>query len=170
MTRWYPLAESDDDFLCYAEFRFAHTVDVPVAAEQVWAAFSADDALVSFSRSITGAEWTSPRPFGVGTTRTVTIGHGAASLRERFYRWDEESRMTFTVDAANRPGFRRFAEDVALEPIAGGTRFTWTFAVEPAPRLAPVLAASRPLLRKATRGFAEGAARRAESGALGGAR
>ena len=92
MTRWYPLAESDDDFLCYAEFRFAHTVEVPVAAEHVWAAFSADDALVSFSRSITAAEWTSPRPFGVGTTRTVTVGHGAASLRERFYRWDGDRK------------------------------------------------------------------------------
>ncbi|GAB2663301.1 SRPBCC family protein [Saccharopolyspora gloriosae] len=165
MTRWYPLAESDDDFLRSARFRFAHTVEVPVPPGQVWEAFTADDALVSFSRAITGAEWTSPRPFGVGTTRTVTVGRGAASLRERFYRWDEGSRMTFGVEAANRPGLRRFAEDVALEPIASGTRFTWTFAVEPAGWLAPVLALSRPLLRKVTRSWADGAARRATGGA-----
>lgn len=170
MTRWYPLAESDDDFLRSAEFRFAHTVEVPVPPEHVWEAFSADDALVSFTRAITCSDWTSPRPFGVGTTRTVTVGHGAASLRERFYRWDEGSRMTFSVEAANRPGFRRFAEDVALEPISGGTRFTWTFAVEPARWLAPALAISRPLLRRVTRSLADGAARRASSGAAGGAR
>ncbi len=170
MTRWYPLAESDDDFLRSTGIRFAHTVEVPVPPDRVWEAFSADDALVSFTRAITGADWTSPRPFGIGTTRTVTVGQGAAALRERFYRWDEGSRMTFSVEAANRPGFRRFAEDVALEPIDGGTRFTWTFAVEPAPWLAPVLKMSRPLLRKVTRGWADGAARRAISGAAGGAR
>lgn len=151
MTRWYPLSPSDDTFLDTARFRFAHSVAVPAPPDQVWRTLTADDAPASWARGITEAVWTSPRPFGIGTTRTVTVGHGAASLRERFYRWDEGARMTFSVDAANRPGLRRFAEDITLRAESGATtRLVWTFALEPHPALAPLLAPVRPLLRRVT--------------------
>lgn len=165
MTRWYPLHESDDEFLRAAPFRFAHTVTVPAPADSVWRVLTADDALTSWARGITGAQWTGARPFGVGTTRTVTIGHGLAALRERFYRWDETERMTFTAEAASRPGLRRFAEDISLEPWAGGTRVTWTFAVEAAPRLAPLLRAGRPMFRRTTAAWTAGIGRRVTRGA-----
>lgn len=170
MTRWFPLAESDDEFLRTARFRFAHTVDVPAPAERVWEAFSADDALVSWVGVITGVEWTSPRPFGVGTTRTVTIGRGAAALRERFFRWDEGTRMTFSAEAASRPGFRRFAEDVVLEPVSGGTRLTWTFAFDAKPWFVPVLQVLRPVVRRLTRGWTDGVVQRAYPDSVRGAR
>ncbi|AXB43366.1 SRPBCC family protein [Amycolatopsis albispora] len=161
MARWYPLAESDDNFLRTARFRFPHEVHIAAPPERVWQVLAADDALVSWSKLITGAAWTSPRPFGVGTTRTVTVG-GVASLRERFYRWDEGSRMTFSAEAANRPGFRRFAEDLRLLPETGGTRLCWTFAVDAAPWLVPVLAASGPVLRRVTGGWASGVVSRVD--------
>ncbi|GAB2735073.1 SRPBCC family protein [Amycolatopsis magusensis] len=157
MTRWYPLAEADDEFLASAPFRFVQAVDVPADAARVWRVLSADDALVSWSRLITGMDWTSPRPFGVGTTRAVTVGR-AATLRERFYRWDEESRMTFTAEASSKPGFRRFAEDMALTPLTGGTRITWTFAIEPVPKAAPLLRLGRPAFQRVTAGWAKGLA------------
>ncbi len=68
----------------------------------------------------------------------MTLGHGAAALRERFYRWDEGRRMTFTAESASRPGFRRFAEDITLEPTSDGTRLTWTFAMDTTPGFAPI--------------------------------
>lgn len=160
MTRWYPLASCDDEFLAEAPFRFVHVVDAPAPAERVWQVLSSDDVLVSWSRLITGVEWTSPRPFGVGTTRTVTLVHGVAALQERFYRWETDQRMTFSADAANRPLFRRFAEDLALEPLPHRTRLTWTFAMEPATGFAPLLHPASPLLRRITRGWAQGLARR----------
>lgn len=154
MTRWYPLAATDDEFLQTARFRIVHVVNLSTDTGHVWSVLTAHDALVSWARLITASEWTSSRPFGVGTTRTVTLGHGAAALRERFYRWDEGRRMTFTAEAASRPGFRRFAEDITLEPTPDGTRLTWTFAVDSAPGFAPILALSLPLLRRVTRGWA----------------
>ncbi|QFU91219.1 SRPBCC family protein [Amycolatopsis sp. YIM 10] len=159
VARWYPLAESDDNTFRTARFLIRHVVDVPAPAERVWQVLSADDALVSWSKLITGAEWTSPRPFGVGTTRTVTVG-GVAALRERFYRWDENERMTFSAEAASRPGFRRFAEDLTLIPDADRTRLCWTFAVDAAPWLVPVLSSSRFLLHRVTGGWADGLASR----------
>jgi len=161
VTRWYPLAATDDEFLQTARFRLVHVVNAPTDTDHVWSVLTADDALVSWARLITASEWTSSRPFGVGTTRTVTLGHGAAALRERFYRWDEGRRMTFTAESARRPGFRRFAEDITLEPSLDGTRLTWTFAMDTTPGFAPFLALTLPILRRVTRGWANALADKA---------
>ncbi|MFD4430633.1 SRPBCC family protein [Nocardia sp. NPDC058497] len=159
MGRTFPLTECDDAFLANASRRYVHIVSIPAAPEQVWAALSADDALVSWSRVVTGMRWCSPRPHGVGSTRIVTLA-GAVALTERFYRWDEGKRMTFTVDAASIPGLRRFAEDIALEPTGAGTRLTWTFALEGDAALRPLLWAGGPLNKQVTASIARGITRR----------
>lgn len=160
VRRWFPLARATDAemdrFLRDARFRFEHRVEIPVRPERVWAALAADDALTSWASGITGADWTSPRPHGVGTTRTVTVGHGAAALTEEFYRWDANSRMTFRVTAANRPGITRFAEDLTLTQTATGTRLTWVFAVDAAFWMAPLLVLARPVIDRVTGGWADG--------------
>ncbi|MBF6302361.1 SRPBCC family protein [Nocardia amamiensis] len=159
MAQRYALAESDDAFLATAARRYEHTVEMAAGPDAVWAALTGDDALVSWSTVITGIQWTSPRPFGVGATRTVTLGH-LIRLDERFYRWDDGERMTFTVDAASIPGLRRFAEDIALAPHGEGTRLRWTFALEGEPALRPLLALAGPGTRLVTAAIAGGIARR----------
>ncbi|MEV2225598.1 SRPBCC family protein [Nocardia vinacea] len=156
MTRWFPLADSDDTLIQNGPIRFRHSVIVPAEPERVWHLLTADDALVSWARGITGVDWITPRPFGIGTRREVTVGHGAAALRERFYRWDENKQLTFTVEAANRPGFRRFAEDITLEPHPDGTHLTWTFAAEAEPWFGALLFPARPLIHRVTRSWTEG--------------
>jgi uncharacterized protein YndB with AHSA1/START domain len=155
MTARFALAKSDDAFLAGAALRYTHFVDISQPPQRVWAALTSDDALVSWSPVITAARWTSPRPFGVGTTRVVTLG-GVARLEERFYRWEEGSHMTFTVDAASIPGLKRFAEDIALQPTPGGTRLIWTFALEGNALLRPLLAAASPVNRIVTKSIARG--------------
>ncbi|WP_280260197.1 SRPBCC family protein [Nocardia abscessus] len=167
MARRFTLEESDDAFLSTAPRRYEHTIDIEAGPDAVWAALTADDALVSWSRVITGMEWTSPRPFGVGATRTVTLGR-LLQLDERFYRWDEGERMTFTVDAASIPGLRRFAEDIVLAPHAGGTRLAWTFALEGELALRPLLAVAGPVNRLVTGTIASGTAHRVRHGSEAG--
>lgn len=159
MARSYALEESDDTFLATAARRYVHTIDIPSSTTRVWEALCADDALVSWSPVITRVEWTSPRPFGSGATRVVTLG-GAVRLHERFYRWDVDERMTFTVDAASIPGLRRFGEDIALEKTTRGTRLTWTFALEGDIGLRPLLWLLDPANRLVTSGIARGISRR----------
>lgn len=156
----FALTPTDDTFLTNAAHRYRHVVEIPRSPQQVWDLLVADDALVSWSAVVTAAEWTSPRPFGPGTTRLVTLG-GFVRLRERFYRWEEGSRMTFTVDAASIPGLKHFAEDLQLRPAETGTRLTWTFAFEGHAALRPLLAAAGPVNWYVTRTIAEGTARRA---------
>src|SRR6185295_15649122 len=147
------LIESDDDFLEAAPFRYVNSVDVPVSPEQTWAALTADETLVSWTPLVTGLRWTSPRPFSVGTTREVTILWMIAA-RERYYRWEEASRMTFAAVQTSVPGLRRLAEDYVVEPTPVGSRLVWTVALEPRRILSPFLHLMSPLISGATRSVA----------------
>jgi hypothetical protein len=130
---------ADAGFLDAAPFRLADSFEIDRPAEAVWAELTAEEPL-GWCRILRRVEWTSPRPFGVGTTRTAHARGGA--LRERFFRWEEGRRKSFYVVEASAPLFRRFAEDYLVEPNGPGScRFTWTIAAEPraAARLAAPL-------------------------------
>ena len=55
--------------------------EIAQSAEKVWGELTADDAL-HWCRILDDVRWTSPRPFGVGTTREVKSLRGADVLRE----------------------------------------------------------------------------------------
>jgi hypothetical protein len=144
--RRFPAQPVEETFLDAAPLRLSESFEIPRPAAAVWADLTADNPLswCGLLRSIT---WTSPRPFGVGTTRTArTIGN-ATVIDERFFRWEEGRRKSFYVLECNVPFFRRFAEDYLVEPTAeAACRFTWTIAVEPHPLARPANGATRRLL------------------------
>ena len=120
----------DEAFFENAPSRIAETFAIARPAEQVWADLTADNPL-SWCRMIQRVEWTSPRPFGVGTTRTVRALAGAVVLRESFFRWEEGRRKSFYAVDATAPLFKRLAEDYLVVPDGeSACRFTWTIAWE----------------------------------------
>lgn len=125
----FALASADADFVEHAPCRFVFPMQLAASAEQVWSGLVADRPL-SWVRGL-NISWTSPRPFGVGTTRTAAGGFGAVRLDEVFFRWEEGHRYSFSAVGANVPLLRRFAEDYVVEPAGEGCLFTWTFAIEP---------------------------------------
>lgn len=135
MARWYPLEPADDDFIASAPhiFRFQKRFAAP--PEKVWASLVSDESLTAWSPMIKELTWTSPRPFGVGTTREVSPP-GGPRVRERYFRWDEGHSHAFYVYESAMPLFRRFAEDYIVEPDGDGTLFTWIVAFEPKGALA----------------------------------
>jgi hypothetical protein len=153
--RWYPLLETGDDFLETAPVRYLTVTDLPIAPDRVWAALTVDDTLVSWSRLVTAVRWTSRRPFGVGTTREVTILK-FLTARERYYRWDQGQRKTFTAVEVSMPGLRRLAEDYVVEIMPGGSRFTWTIALQPHPMLTPLLRLANGINSRMIQHIAEG--------------
>jgi hypothetical protein len=121
----------DEGFFHSAPFQLRDTFEVNRPASEVWDDLTRDDTL-SWCRILDEVVWTSPRPFGVGTTRTVQSLRGASVLNERYFRWDEGERMSFYVVESSAPLFKRFAEDYILEPASETScHFTWTIAVEP---------------------------------------
>jgi hypothetical protein len=156
---WHQVLETDDDFLEAAPFRYVTTVDLTVPPEQAWTALAAEDTLVSWSRLVTGVRWTTPRPFGVGTTREVTLLR-LITARERYYRWEEDRRMTFAAVQVNVPGLRGLAEDYVVERTPEGSRLIWTLALEPHSTLRPVLRLLNPITAWILRSVALGMLRR----------
>ncbi len=81
-------------------------------------------------------EWTSPEPFGVGTTRTVkTLGQ---TMDETFLAWEPGRRMNFRFERATLP-MKAFAENYLIEPNGPDRcELVWTYSYEFAGPLARV--------------------------------
>ncbi|MFV9635537.1 SRPBCC family protein [Mycobacterium neumannii] len=146
MARWYPLLSADADFLVSAPHVFRYEKRYAATPEQVWQSLTSDESLAAWGPAVKNVTWTSPRPFGVGTTREVTAP-GGAILRERFFRWDEGHQKSFYVYESTLPLFKRFAEDYIVDADGGQTRFTWVVAVEPKNAMSLPVAILAPLLK-----------------------
>lgn len=143
---WFKAQPVDETFFEAAPFRLKGEFDVPRPAADVWAELTEDNPL-SWCRILQEITWTSPRPFGVGTTRTAHALRGLNVINERFFRWEEGRRKSFYVLEATTPLFRRFAEDYLVEPTSDTScRFTWTIAADPHPLARPGGALNKRLL------------------------
>ncbi len=148
MTRWYPLETADEDFLTSAPHVFSYQKRFAAPPQAVWAQLTSDESIAAWGPAVKQLTWTSPRPFGVGTTRDV-VAPGGATMRERFFRWEEGSRKSFAVYESSIPAFKRFAEDYLVEPDGSDTLFTWTLAIEPKSALALPVKVLAPVIKAA---------------------
>jgi hypothetical protein len=121
----------DATFFDTAPFILRETFAISRPAQQVWDDLVMDGTL-SWCRIINSVTWTSPRPFGVGTTRRVRALGGLNVIEEFYFRWEEGTRKSFYVERASAPLFKQFAEDYIVEPTGDSAcRFTWTIAADP---------------------------------------
>lgn len=121
----------DESFFESAPIRLRRGFEVAKPAAEVWAEQTAEKPL-GWCRILQDVSWTSPRPFGVGTTRTARALWGTTVLDERYFIWEEGRRKSFCVVRSTSPLFLRFAEDYLIEPTGDEScRFTWTIAYEP---------------------------------------
>ena len=128
---WFPLQPIAESLFDSAPFRLRETFELRGPASQVWADLTGDDPL-AWCRIIQRITWTTPPPYGMGTTRTARALGRAIVFHERFFRWEEGRRHSFYALQASVPLFRRFAEDYLLESTdETSCRLTWTIATEP---------------------------------------
>jgi Polyketide cyclase / dehydrase and lipid transport len=128
VARWYPLGACDGSFFTTAPHVYRYSMHLPVPTTRVWDSLTSPNSVADWTPLLKSIEWTSSP--GVGATRTVVLPFRALTFHEYFFRWEEGARFSFYALEANRPVLRRFAEDYLVEPDAGGSRFTWTFALE----------------------------------------
>lgn len=132
----FKLTPGDENFISSAPERMVDSMEIGRTADAVWADLTSDAAL-SWCRMLSRVTWTSPRPFGPGTTRTVKTPLGLA-LKEVYFRWEEGQRNSFYVAEASAPLFRTFAEDYLVEETSPSScRFTWTVAYDAPPAARP---------------------------------
>ena len=106
-------------------------IDVEVSPDKVFDVFEDAYAWTVWAPPITAVHWTSPRPFGIGTTRTVHMMGGMIG-EEEFIAWDRGRRMAFFFTACSKNNVQSFAEDYIVEP-KGDNRCSvrWSMAIEP---------------------------------------
>jgi hypothetical protein len=127
----FPMHAVDESFFESSSFRLREALDIPLPEARVWADLTSESPL-EWCRIVRDIRWTSPRPFGIGTTRNARLFGGTSILEERFFRWEEGRRHSFYVVAASTPMFRRLAEDYLIEPTSEHScRLLWTIAFEP---------------------------------------
>ncbi len=120
----------DPDFLYSAPVRIVNEVTINAAPEKVFEVLEDPDAWPKWFKDIVRVEWTSPKPFGVGTTRAVTLK--AMTVYEKFLVWETGKRFSFYFTETSLPFAHAFCEDYRLEASGSGTtRFIYTVALEP---------------------------------------
>ncbi len=92
-----------------------------VPAPMVWAALLDPVAWTQWL-PITKVTWTSPAPFGPGTTRTVEIGRQV--VEETFFAWEEGRRMAFRFERSTLP-VSAAVEDYQLVADGDGCELRW---------------------------------------------
>lgn len=142
---WHQLEPVDATFFDDAPFVYRYPVELSVPPERVWESLISDRALAAWGLPLRRLEWTSPRPFGLGTSREVVLVGGLITFKERFFRWEEGERYSFYAESTNRNVLRSLAEDYLVEKTTGGSRFTWTIAMAATDRTRPLFRLGGPL-------------------------
>jgi len=126
----YPLEPAGDDLLRRARAHSVAEREIPVSAEHLFAVLEEGATWCKFFPVIRKVEWTSPRPFGEGTTRTVTVV-GGIRLDEVFWAWKPGSRMGFAIVAASNRALKGLVELYDVLPLGDQRcRLRWEMAIE----------------------------------------
>ena len=100
-----------------------------VSAEQLFATFEDEQSWPKWVPGMREAAWTSPKPFGKGTTRTVKMA-GGIRIDELFWAWEPNRRIGFCFAAASIGWLNALAEVYEIAPLSRERcKLRWTLAV-----------------------------------------
>ena len=93
------------DYLTTAPTSITVAVTARATPAQVFAALEDAAAWPKWAPAIKKVTWTSPKPFGLGTTRTVDLVAGMVA-EEEFIGWEPNRRMAFYFTRTSMPADR----------------------------------------------------------------
>ena len=126
----YRCARVGLDFIDTARYRFVSDVDLAITPKQLFEVFSDADSWSRWATAIAYVTWTSPKPYGVGTTRMVTMRGGIVSYAE-FLAWESHSHLAFRLNQSTSKGTGAFVEDYQVQETPGGCHLRFTVAITP---------------------------------------
>jgi hypothetical protein len=89
----------DTLFFDTAPMRFKNVVELDAPPAMVFAIFDDEQSWPEWFRAIHKVVWTSNKPHGVGSTRTVSLS--TATVYEHFFRWEQDRRCSFYLTGAS---------------------------------------------------------------------
>lgn len=131
MTEKYVCQTVDMTFFETAPFKYVAELEFNLSAAEVFASFEDADDWPRWALPIQRVEWTSPKPFGIGTTRTVYMMGGLTGFEE-FIAWERGREMAFCFTHASRDNIESFAERYEVDELGPDRcRVRWTMAMKP---------------------------------------
>jgi len=167
MREYFECTPVGVEFLGQTRNHFVAQEIVRATPEQIFDVFEDAHAWTVWALPIQKVEWTSPRPYGVGTTRSVHMMGGLVGY-ERFVEWERGKRMAFTFVGASKDATEKFLEDYRVTDLGDGTcRVEWHMAMEPKGFSRQMMFLSRPIMRMANQRMLRKFRRYAEAYAAG---
>ena len=100
-----------------------------VSAEQLFATLEDGASYRKWVPAIRQVTWTSAKPFGTGTTRTVNLVRGAR-VEEVFWAWEPNRRIGFSISASSMRWLSALAELYEITALSSDRcKLRWTLAV-----------------------------------------
>jgi hypothetical protein len=121
-------------------------VDIAVSPDQLFRSFEEEQDWLCWVPVLRKVTWTSPRPFTVGTTRTVELLAGIQGFEE-FLAWEEGRRIAFRFTESTNSRLLALGEDYQIEQTGPGCRLRWTMVIELKGALGFLARLLAPLLR-----------------------
>lgn len=129
--KMHPCTPVDLSYFEGKSFCYQAVVEVDATPEQVFASFEDASAWPAWAMPITNVEWTSAKPYGLGTTRRVSM-MGNLVGDEVFIGWDYPKRMAFCFTHCSQTLIDSFGEDYQVSVLPNGkTRVQWTMRLTP---------------------------------------
>jgi hypothetical protein len=107
----------DQHLLETARARAVAEREMAVSAAQLFATLEDGPSWAKWTGVIREVSWTSPKPFAIGTTRTVTL-RGGITFDEVFWAWEPNRRMGFSVNAASIGLLSGLSEVYEIAPLS----------------------------------------------------
>lgn len=140
------------EFVDTAPYRFSNSVDLKITPEQLFEVMADADAWPRWAKVITKVTWTSPTPYGAGTTRTVSM-RGGLLATEEFLVWEPYTTIAFRFNEASEKTIRAFAERYDIIRTDTGCRMTWNLSLDVEGAAKRTMPLARPLNNLAFRWF-----------------
>lgn len=143
---YFPTTPMTLDDFDRVEQRYVNTVELPVTPARLFEIFEDPASWPKWALGIGRVEWTSPEPYGAGTTRTVFFW-GGMEVYEDFFLWEAPHRMAFTFTGITQEIWTQFGEHYVVEPRGeDGCHFTWTVGYTPTGPFAKMHGLIRPMM------------------------
>jgi hypothetical protein len=141
------------EFYESASQRFQYDVVLECTPEKLFEVFEDENSWPVWAPGIAKVDWTSPKPYGVGTTRTVTFV-GGMEVYEEFIAWEPGKEMAFIFQGITQDIWWSFGEHYRVVDMGSGRcKLTWTVAYEPRGTFAKLSGGIRPVMWLALKSF-----------------
>lgn len=128
--KMYPCEPIGMDFFENAPFSYSAEEVIRATPEQIFDAFEDAESWPVWALPIQKVEWTSPKPFQLGTTRTVSMMGGMVG-EEEFIAWERGRHMAFRFNQFSSGATAAFGENYTVADRGDGScTVRWTMAMK----------------------------------------